>query len=373
MNSNSKTMIITGDSQLKEIAERLSTESILAVDTESNSMYVYSEQVCLIQISSKTCDYIVDPFQIGDMSPLGRIFADPGTEKVFHAAEYDLICLLREWGFRFANIFDTMIAAKILGREKVSLGDLLGAKFNISVNKKYQRANWGKRPLTSLMLEYARMDTHHLISLRDRLKQELHSRSLLEIAEDDFRVACRADIHTVSLKETFWKTKELRYLKKRQAAVLWELFIYRDNVASSRDLPPFKILSNNTLSELAKICPEHTRQLNKIPGMSFYNIKKHSAGIFDAIRKGFSSKPPTKSGKNINIDFSNRLEKLKIWRKHTANKSGYTSEVVLSRKLMHKLALENPVDPDSLKALMSDTPSRYLKYGKSILELLQNG
>ena len=255
MMSNSKAIIITGDSQLKDIAERLSAEPILAVDTESNSLYAYSEQVCLIQISSKTCDYIIDPFQIKDMSPIGRIFADPGTEKIFHAAEYDIICLLRDYGFRFANIFDTMIAAKILGRKKFSISDLLEEEFNITLNKKYQRANWGKRPLTRAMLEYARMDTHLLIPLRDRLKQELHSRSFLQIAEDDFRVACLRDIHVVSLEETFWKTKGLRYLAKRQAAVLWKLFIYRDKVANARNLPPFKILTNNTLIEMAKICP----------------------------------------------------------------------------------------------------------------------
>ncbi len=374
MMSNSKAIIITGDSQLKDIAERLSAEPILAVDTESNSLYAYSEQVCLIQISSKTCDYIIDPFQIKDMSPIGRIFADPGTEKIFHAAEYDIICLLRDYGFRFANIFDTMIAAKILGRKKFSISDLLEEEFNITLNKKYQRANWGKRPLTRAMLEYARMDTHLLIPLRDRLKQELHSRSFLQIAEDDFRVACLRDIHVVSLEETFWKTKGLRYLEKRQAAVLWKLFIYRDKVANARNLPPFKILTNNTLIELAKICPEHTKQLSAIQGMSFYNIKKHSAGILDAIRRGFSSKPPTKSGENIDSNgFYNRLEELKIWRNRTAKKSGVTAEVIFSRKLMHKLALENPADTGSLKAIMSDTPSRYLKYGRAILELLQPG
>ncbi|MCP4648542.1 MAG: ribonuclease D [PVC group bacterium] len=371
MTTNSKAIIITGDAQLKDIADRLSADPILAVDTESNGLHAYSEQVCLIQISSKTSDYIIDPFQIKDMSPLGRIFADPGTEKVFHDAEYDLICLLRDNGFRFVNIFDTMIAAKTLGRKKVSLTDLLGEEFDVTINKKYQRANWGKRPLTSQMLEYARMDTHLLIPLRDKLKQELHNKSMLQFAEDDFRVACNTEVHISSLEETFWKTKGLRHLKKQQAAILWELFIYRDKVASTRNLPPFKILENNTLIELAKRCTKHAKQLSAIPGMSFYNIKKHSAGILDAICRGSSSNPPVKSVENIdNRDFYYRLDKLKIWRNRTAKKSGVSAEVVLSRKLMHKLALENPKDRDSLKILMCDTPSRYLKYGKTILELI---
>ena len=371
MTINSKAIMITGDSQLKDLAESLSAEPILAVDTESNSMYVYSEQVCLIQISSKARDYIIDPLQINDISPLGMIFADTNIEKVFHAAEYDLICLTRDNGFRFANIFDTQTAAKILGRNKVSLGDLIHEEYNITVNKKYQRANWGKRPLTDQMLEYARMESHLLIPLRDILRQELQSRNLLQLAEDDFMVACRVDLHVVSLEETFWKTKGLRYLKKQEAAILWKLFIYRDQAAKARNLPAFKILPNSVLVEIAKICPKDMRQLSRIPGMSFYNMKKHSAGILDAIKKGFSSEPPVKSGENIDSkDFYYRLEKLKRWRNRIAKKSAVASDVVLSRKLMHKLALENPADAGTLKALMSDTPSRYSKYGSSILELL---
>ena len=119
----------------------------LAIDTESNSLYAYREQVCLIQISVPGYDYIVDPLALPSIDELGELMADPSVEKIFHAAEYDLLCLKRDFGYSFSNLFDTMLAARILGRKKVGLAAVLNQEFGIQVNKRYQRANWGRRPL----------------------------------------------------------------------------------------------------------------------------------------------------------------------------------------------------------------------------------
>jgi ribonuclease D len=120
---------------LHKLAERLCREGILAVDTESNSLFAYQEQVCLIQFSTPEMDYLVDPLALEDLSPLGEVFSAEGTEKVFHAAEYDLICLSRDFGFEFANLFDTMVAARILGRKAVGLGSLLEAVAEAAVGR----------------------------------------------------------------------------------------------------------------------------------------------------------------------------------------------------------------------------------------------
>src|SRR4030065_1346013 len=104
-------------SGLKRLANILDDQQIIAVDTESNSLFAYREQVCMIQFSTSEADYLVDPMELQDLSPLGPIFADPKIEKTFHAAEYDLLCLKRDFGFSFTNLFDTMLAARILGRK----------------------------------------------------------------------------------------------------------------------------------------------------------------------------------------------------------------------------------------------------------------
>ncbi len=175
-------------STLNILLKDLSSEAIIAIDTESNSLHAYKEQVCLIQFSTPSQDYLLDPLALPNIDALSPLFENPEIEKIFHAAEYDLICLKRDFGFRFVNIFDTMIAARILGYKKVGLGNLLEQKFNVKVNKKFQKADWGKRPLTNDMLSYARLDTHYLIELRGIFKGELEKTKKWDLAKEDFGI-----------------------------------------------------------------------------------------------------------------------------------------------------------------------------------------
>ena len=117
--------------KLRTMVQDLAAQSRVAVDTESNSLHAFREQVCLVQFSSKKEDYLVDPLAIDDLSPLSPIFSNPNIEKIFHAAEYDLICLRRDFHFDFSNLFDTMHAARVLGYPAVGLDKLLGDKFGI--------------------------------------------------------------------------------------------------------------------------------------------------------------------------------------------------------------------------------------------------
>ena len=178
---------------LDALAKTLLAESCIAVDTESNSLYAYREQVCLIQFSTRERDYLVDPLALDDLSPLREVFCNPGVEKVFHAAEYDLICLRRDFGFEFAHIFDTMVAGRILGRDEVGLGAMLLKEFDVQVDKRHQRANWGQRPLPDYLLDYAQYDTHFLIQLRERLSRELEEMGRLDAGAGRLRAAvpCR--------------------------------------------------------------------------------------------------------------------------------------------------------------------------------------
>ena len=144
----------------------LSAESRIAVDTESNSLHAYREQVCLIQFTTPLKDYVVDPLALNDLSALGPIFSDPKIEKIFHAAEYDLICLRRDFGFKISNLFDTMHAARRMGYPYVGLDNLLAEKFQFEMDKRHQKADWAVRPLTAAQLDYARLDTHFLFALR---------------------------------------------------------------------------------------------------------------------------------------------------------------------------------------------------------------
>jgi len=169
---------------LHALCELLGAQTSVAVDTESDSLYSYFEKLCLVQFSTREADYIVDPLALS-LAPLASFFADARIEKVFHAAEYDILCLKREYHFTFANIFDTMVAARILGWKQVGLGAILHERFGVTLNKKMQRADWGRRPLTTEQLAYAREDTHYLLALRDLQKAELEQRGHWEEAREE--------------------------------------------------------------------------------------------------------------------------------------------------------------------------------------------
>jgi ribonuclease D len=145
--------LVQSPEQLARLASTLRSQPRIAVDTESNSLYAYTERVCLIQISTPKVDYLVDPLALADLSPLRPILANPRIEKVFHAAEYDLLCLKRDFEFHLRRVFDTRIAARTLGWKKTGLGDILQQEFAVTLDKRCQRANWGKRPLPENLLD----------------------------------------------------------------------------------------------------------------------------------------------------------------------------------------------------------------------------
>src|SRR4249920_2865591 len=179
-------VLVADEAGLGRLARDLAECPIVAVDTESNSLHAYRERVCLIQFSTLASDYIVDPIRLADLGSLAPFFANRDQQKVFHAAEYDLICLRRDYDFEFANIFDTMSAARTLGWPQVGLAAILDTRFGVTMNKKYQRADWGHRPLTAEQLNYARLDTHYLGALRDLQLRALGESGCWPEAHEEF-------------------------------------------------------------------------------------------------------------------------------------------------------------------------------------------
>jgi ribonuclease D len=200
-------LIATSDA-LASFVERLAAVDTVAVDTESNSLHAYRERVCLLQFSTATGDYIIDPIALPDLSSLAPVFADPSKEKILHAAENDLLCLSRSFGFTFANVFDTMTAARALGWTQVGLASILEAQFGVVLDKKHQRADWGHRPLPAEMLDYARLDTHYLPALRQRQYEALVEAGYWEEALDEFdRLARTRAGRNAPDPMAFWRVK----------------------------------------------------------------------------------------------------------------------------------------------------------------------
>jgi ribonuclease D len=358
---------------LDALAKTLLAESCIAVDTESNSLYAYREQVCLIQFSTRERDYLVDPLALDDLSPLREVFRNPGVEKVFHAAEYDLICLRRDFGFEFAHIFDTMVAGRILGRDEVGLGAMLLKEFDVQVDKRHQRANWGQRPLPDYLLDYAQYDTHFLIQLRERLSRELEEMGRLALALEDFERLCHADSpNHENRSNECWRISGALDLPPRNLAVLGELCRYRDQMAKAMNRPLFKVIEDRTLLAVAAWSPTSLEQLERIPGMSRSQIERHGRALLTAVQRGMKAEPvypPRHPRPDERLLV--RLEALRLWRKNKAGEMGVGSDVVMPRDLMFSLAEKNPRSREEVAAALQETPWREERFGGEIVAVLK--
>jgi ribonuclease D len=163
--------LVTDYAEFLDLCRRLERSARVAVDTEANSMHHYPERVCLVQVATPDATHLLDPLALRDLTPLGAVLANPGVLKLLHGADYDIRGLNRDWGLTVANLFDTHVAARILGRERLGLAALLQELLDIEIPKdrKIQRADWSKRPLDDHALQYAAADVCHLFSLHDAL------------------------------------------------------------------------------------------------------------------------------------------------------------------------------------------------------------
>jgi ribonuclease D len=357
---------------LQNLAAELARYNLLAVDTESNSLHAYREQVCLIQFSTDNGDYLIDPIAIKDLSPLGPIFADPKIEKVFHAAEYDIICLKRDFGFKFENIFDTMHAGRILGRSAVGLGPILEAEFGLILDKRYQRADWGQRPLPPELQDYARHDTHYLIALRNNLYNELQKKARLELAMEDFRRLCNTQPSTPDKNgKSCWHVAGTQHLTPLQATVLTELCSYRETVAERVNKPVFKVLGNHQLLDLAMEAPTTREELTAKCGLNPAIVRRHGDALLQAIQRGMRRQPVQRPASTYpDRQYMRRMDILRRWRKEVAESLGVESDIVLPRDLLEEIALKNPKVGQELEQIMISTPWRFARYGSQLLELL---
>lgn len=361
-------------SGLTALADDLRAQPAIAVDTESNSLHAYRERICLIQFSTPTADYLLDPIALGDLSPLAPIFADPRLEKIFHAAEYDLSCLRRDFGWQVNSLFDTMVAARTLGRPQMGLASLLESEFGLAVNKRHQRANWAKRPLTADVLAYAQMDTHYLRPLRDKLAAELEAKACWDEAQEEFERLTRLDGAAGKPAVDplgFWRVSGARLLSGREAAILRELYLYREQVASRLDRPPFKVMGDTTLLALAKAQPRTLDDLDGLRGMTRGQIDRHGKHILLAAAAGRRAPPQHPPPPERKDDEAvERYDKLRRWRRLKAQERGVESDVIVPREVLWEIARRPPQRPADLEQIAGLGPVRRAKYADEIMGVL---
>ncbi|GAW68080.1 3'-5' exonuclease [Geoanaerobacter pelophilus] len=336
--------LVTDQKTLDELVERLSKESVLAFDLEADSLHHYTEKVCLIQVSSSSEDRLIDPLAPLDVKVLTPIFANPGIKKIFHGADYDMRSLYRDFGIEVVNLFDTMIASQFLGESEFGLAALLKKRFGVELDKRYQKADWSKRPFSQEMLDYAMKDTSLLIELYRQLEAELKQKGRLAWVEEESELVAGVRSPSREGELMCLRFKGASKMKPRELAVLEELLRFRDEKARLADVPPFRILSNDLLRELAEKQPRNNFELVGIHTMSSKLIERLGRGLLQAIANGLAvpqeKLPQVQSGRRPVLDRlqDERVKRLKVWREAKSAQLGLGIGLVANNTLLEALA-----------------------------------
>jgi ribonuclease D len=315
--------------------EHVAAERVIAVDTEADSLHSYFDKVCLIQLSAGGEDFVIDPLTRVDLARFGAVLADPNVTKILHGADYDLRILNRDFGFTVTNLIDTMVSAQLLGYEAFGLGALLERHFGLKVNKAHQRADWAMRPLPPDMLDYAAMDTRHLIPLAETLRSELTALGRWPWALEEFsRLEAIRFRETPEDEETWRKLKNISGLDRRSLAILRDLHGWRDALARKADRPPFKVIGNDSIVDIAKQRPADLAALAKLKSVSQYHRGRFGKDLLAIVNRAMAL-PET--------DLPERNEP-KMWLRDKA----LERSVERLKKVRDKIAADLKIDPGVL-------------------------
>jgi len=321
--------------------------SAVAVDTEADSFHHYREKVCLIQLTSGGRHALIDPLADVSMAPLAAPFEDGGRRKIFHGADYDVRLLQRDFGLVVRNLFDTSIAARLTGEPAVGLAALVEKHLGVVLDKSHQRADWSKRPLTPPMREYAIADTMHLDELAAIL--ERNARELgrdVWVREECERVeAVRWRDRRDEDPEPFRRVKGSASLDRGALAVLREVWMWRDAIASGRDRPAFRVLRDESLLAVAKTRPATVGDLARIAGFPDYLLRSPSAvALLEAVRRGAACPedlwpaPPAPRRPRQDPQVEARVDVIKVKRDELGQNLGLDPSLIASRAVMEEMA-----------------------------------
>ncbi|MFC1522586.1 ribonuclease D [Elusimicrobiota bacterium] len=376
-------ILITSEDKLKDLVIELSNLDSIALDTESNSFYVYREELCLLQVSTKDADYIIDTLAIKDLNPLNDLFSRKRPEKVFHSAEADIRVIKGAGAFQFINIFDIMTAARMAGWKDYGLAPLLLKYFGIKLDKKHQLSNWGKRPLSEEQLDYASKDTQYLLQLKDKLLPELKNKDMLEEAMEEFAQIAEIEPSKREFNpEGFRSIRGAKDLSQRSLTVLRELYLYREEEARTRNKPTFKILPDFMLVRIAQKPVKSFDSLKAVHQMTPYQLKYYSNGVLRAIAHAEKAEPAplllpkNNNGKSPNIRRSKLAteiyDNLRAWRNDIAETRKMDASTIISNKALKCIAYAAPKNMETLANVPELNKWKCARYGESMLKIIRS-
>ncbi len=364
---------------LKRALKSIEMEKRIGFDLEADSMYHFSEKVCLLQVASKHTAFAIDTLRLRDLSLLKPLFMSKDTMKIFHGADYDVRSLFRDFGIEIRNLFDTELASRFLGIRETGLEAVIRERFNVKLEKKYQKKDWSERPLSADMLNYALNDVLHLVSLSEILEKELNDSGRISWVREECEILCGVRPPEDNGGPLFIKFKGAGKLKPRTLAVLEALLLFRRETAKKKDRPLFKVMGNASILKLAETRPETLKKMIETQALTEKQADIYGKELLKIIDKA-SNVPkntlPVYPGKNfsaISEPASKRIEAIKKWRDKKAIKLNIDPGLLLNKALIISIGVKNPVTAEELDAICDMKNWQKREFGEEIIKIFRRG
>ena len=372
--SSAPTRWIRTADQLEDLVAELAGCGAIGIDIEADSLHHYTEKVCLIQLTAfRGASWLIDPLALRDLSTLAPILADAAVLKVVHGGDNDVTSMRRDFGFSFRTMFDTSIAARLLGDTELGLQAMVRNELGVELSKGSQKDDWSKRPLTPKQEAYALADVAYLMELAARLTARLAEAGRTEWVREEF--AALANLQPNAKRngpDEFRRIKGSAKLSRRHQAVLRAIYIWREERAAAADRPPFKIVGPEVLLALA----ERTTTTIDDVANALASYPRQSGEIdvvFEAIERALalpdSELPTREHAERTTVPQAarRRMDALRVWRDEQAKRSKLDPSVVMSQRLIDRIGLAGPKSLGELAAVEGIRQWRVTEWGAALL------
>ena len=363
---------------LEEIADVFLNADCIGVDIEADSMFHFREKVCLIQMSVGDLIAVIDPLAIDNISPIVPVFENPKIRKIFHGSDYDVRSLSRDFDITIRNLFDTELASRFLGIAETGLGSVMKKRFDVDLDKTYQKKDWSKRPLTEGMIEYGAGDVIYLPKLAEILDAELKAKGRTDWVDEECLLLSQVRHQESSDAPLFTRVKGAGKLDRRSLAVLEELLQLRYVLSEKKDRPPFKVFSNASLLSLAKEKPLTSGRLKTCGALSPRQMASHGTQILQAVEQGTAipdealPQYPRRKRTSFKPEVPQRMDAVKEYRDSLASKLELEPPILLNKALMTAIAICNPTTVDELSSINNLRQWQILTMGEGIVHALHS-
>ena len=366
--------VIKTSQELESLVSRLFEEPAIAIDTEFHGEKRYWPDLYLIQIADSRGPLAVDPLEIDDLSPLGKVLESRSPVKVMHSARNDIEILMQQLNIEFRSVFDTQLAAAFLGHNRqTSLSNLIKAECGAVAGKGHTLTDWSLRPLSNAQIEYALDDVRYLLEIYEKQVRRMTNLGRLEWYRQEAASLTDVSSYGNSLKKKFRRIRSGSKVRKKRLHLLWTLIKWREEAARSINKPRNYIARDHVIGAIASMAPRNKRSLSTLRGVSDGFVSRWGDDLISIVKEAMqnhSEEYPKIKRRHSKPGISARRDILRIFLKQESCRLGISSELLLSRDLLDALAMDPPGNEEELYAIEELSGWRKEALGNELISIL---